>query len=414
MLAAWAVSAALPLVACSFKIGGSDEEGGAAGAAGKGGAGGGTGNCKAGEEFFQGRCVDPTHRYEPKARIDFDNVVSYGEMPRSSCLPDPPKSGFRLVVEPQVLGPGEERSTCIAWGYPELVHRHVYAARLYVNTGLHHSNMFGMPLHPTLGASPYPGCNPQQADLFAHQNEILNGTIPDVLFANSTQVVGGEVLLFAPGMGFKLTTDGREVATTIHFLNPSTTEQRIEVVYDFFTMPADQVVNDLVPYYFDNFSFQVPPSSTQDVSLTCGPLAGGNLVSLMPHTHKRARAFTVDLIAEDGSEKRIYEGGDYDLESDIVVFAKPIAWTARSRFATPAGWRTSSRPRSSTALARTRCAPCSATCTRRKPRCWASRWAHPIAWPSTSAISVRLPKWAAANAAEPIDPRSRILNRITA
>ena len=324
MLSAWAIVAALPLVACSLKIGGSDEEDNGAGGAGGGGGTAGTGNCKAGEEFFQGRCVDPTHRYEPKARIDFDNVVTYGEMPRELKLPEAPKSGFRLVVEPQVLGPGEERSMCMAWAYPKLVNRHVYAARLYVNTGLHHSNMFGMPLHKTLGPSPYPACNPNQADLFSHQQEILSGTIPDVLFANSTQVVGGEVLVFAAGMGFKLQTEGREVATTIHFLNPGSTEQRIEVVYDFFTMPADQVKNELVPYYFDNFAFQVPPSTTQDVALTCGPLAGGNLVSLMPHTHKRVREFTVDLIAADGTEKRIYSGGDFDLESDIEVFAKPI------------------------------------------------------------------------------------------
>jgi hypothetical protein len=47
---------------------------------------------------------DPIGRYEPQTRIDFDNVVSYGGAP-TLRLPDPPKSGFRLVVPPMDLEP---------------------------------------------------------------------------------------------------------------------------------------------------------------------------------------------------------------------------------------------------------------------------------------------------------------------
>jgi hypothetical protein len=330
-----ALFAAVPLAGCSIKIGGDDDPpvpisgaGGAAGAAGFGGVSGGSGGCPSGQDRVDGRCVESWRRYEPSVRVDFNNVVVYGEMPTQLSLPDPPKSGFRLIVPPQDMGPGEEKSMCIAWAYPSaLRHKHVYSARLYTTGGLHHSNMFGMVHHPMLGPSPYPACNPGQSDLFSHVGEIAQGIIPDVLFANSTQVVGGEQLVFAPGMGFKLTTDGREVATSIHFLNPSNERKRVEIVYDFYTMPPEKVVNDLVPYYYDNFAFEIAANTTADITTTCNLFGAGNIVSLMPHTHERAKQFTVDLLMNDGSEQRIYTGGSFDLESDIEVFAQPIDLT---------------------------------------------------------------------------------------
>jgi hypothetical protein len=270
-----------------------------------------------------GECVDPTRRYEPAERIDFDNVVAPGGMATILDLPEPPKSGFRLIVPPRQLEPGAEVSTCVAWPYPQIRHKHVYAARIYSTGGLHHSNMYGISLHPTLGPSPYPRCNPGQTDIVGRVGELLAGNIPDVLFANSTQIVEGEGIVFAPGMAFALHTDGREIATSIHFLNTNPEPTTVEVVYDFFTMPEDEVTTELVPYYFDNYAFQVPPDTEQDVATTCS-IYGGNLVSLMPHTHRRTKAFVVDLLQDDAAEQRIYEGVGFDLESDIRVFSEPI------------------------------------------------------------------------------------------
>src|SRR5689334_10188131 len=54
--------------------------------------------CPAGEERFRGACVDPARRYEPEQRIDNDNVIAFGEPISMLSLPDPPKSGFRIIV----------------------------------------------------------------------------------------------------------------------------------------------------------------------------------------------------------------------------------------------------------------------------------------------------------------------------
>lgn len=148
----------------------------------------------------------------------------------------------------------------------------------------------------------------------------------DVLFANSTQIAGGEQIVFAKGMAFKLKTDGREVATTIHWLNVNQDALTSEVVYDFFTMPDSDVTQEIVPFVFENQAFSIPPHSEGNIASTCNLVQPpGNIVSIMPHTHKRATSFDVDLVRDDGTQESIFHDGAFDTQSDIKVFDKPIS-----------------------------------------------------------------------------------------
>jgi hypothetical protein len=280
--------------------------------------------CGAGDELSDGTCVEALRRYEPKDRIDFDNVVVYGDMPKTLELPDPPKSGFRLVVPPQTLVPSEEIEGCRAWAYPNITYKNIYAARVYTTGALHHSNMYGVPLASS-GPSPYPSCTSGQADLFKQVPNLLAGNILDVLFANSTQIDGGEQIVFRKGMAFPITTEGREVATTIHWLNVTSKEVTSEIVYDFFTMPDDLMTETLVPFVFENEAFSIPPRSIGNIDTTCDLVQHGNIVSIMPHTHKRATAFEVDLIKSDGTSQQIFADPAFDTSSDITVFDEPIS-----------------------------------------------------------------------------------------
>lgn len=281
-------------------------------------------DCEPGQDAADDRCVDPLRRYEPEQRVDFDNVVAYRAAQTALDLPDPPKSGFRLVVPARVLAPGAEVEGCHAWAYPEIRHRHVYAARLYTSGGLHHSNMFGVPLASD-GPSPYPACKAGQAELSAQLPNLLAGNILDVLFANSTQIEGGEQIVLPAGMAFEITVEGREAASSIHWLNTTSEELRSEVVYDFFTMPEDEVTTEIVPFVFENQQIAVAAGTTADVTSTCDLAGLGNIVSIMPHTHKRAVAFDVELLRGDGSVESIFHDGAFDTESDITVFDEPIA-----------------------------------------------------------------------------------------
>src|SRR5262245_23460080 len=74
---------ALSLLVASFSLAcsGSDDPGGSATPV----------TCGAAQELSSGACIDSLRRYEPKERIDFDNVQNYGNQPTSLDLPDPPK-----------------------------------------------------------------------------------------------------------------------------------------------------------------------------------------------------------------------------------------------------------------------------------------------------------------------------------
>lgn len=280
--------------------------------------------CLAPEVEVEGRCLDPIRRYEPPDQLDVSNVVSYGNAELTLDLPAPPKSGFRLVVPPRDLEPGEEVETCHAWEYPELTYRNVYAARVYTSGALHHSNMYGVS-YAEGGPSPYPGCTPGQGNVFTQVPKFLEGDILDVLFANSTQIEGGEQILFAPGMAFKMKTEGREAATSIHWLNVSGEPITSEIVYDFFTMPDELVETEIVPFVFDNQAFELPAQARSDIVTECSLDGTGNIVSIMPHTHKRAVEFEVTLIRNDGTEEQIFRDGAFDTDSEITVFPEPLS-----------------------------------------------------------------------------------------
>jgi hypothetical protein len=185
--------------------------------------------------------------------------------------------------------------------------------------------MYGVPLSD-LGESPYPACNPGQGDVFAQVPNLLNGNIMDVLFANSTQIERGEGIVFPKGMAFKITTEGREVATTIHWVNATADTLTSEVVYDFFTMPESELTEELVPFVFDNQAFSIAPHTTGDIVTTCDITdPSAHIVSLMPHSHQRSVDFTVDLLGSPDGPSRIYTGGPYNVESDIRIFDEPIS-----------------------------------------------------------------------------------------
>jgi hypothetical protein len=226
---------------------------------------------------------------------------------------DPPKSGFRIVAPPRDLAPGEEVDFCLSWPFPAFQNRIVYAGRLYTTTGLHHSNVITKVIDPNVGPNPYPDCHGGADDPFSQLPE----HIPDVLFANSTQIEGGETLTFPVGMGFPVDPT-REIVTNIHYLNTRGEEQRIEVVYDFFTMSEADLETEVAPFFLQVNDFNIPPHSTGDVGGEC-TVFGGTVVEMMPHTHKLATEIQVDLI-KNGVAETILEQGAFDTGSDIHLY----------------------------------------------------------------------------------------------
>ena len=126
----------------------------------------------------------------------------------------------------------------------------------------------------------------------------------------------------------------REISTDIQFLNTTSEPQHIEVAYDFFTMPENELVQEVVPFVMHVNDFSVPPHTVETVGATCA-IYGGHVVSLMPHNHERTTRFTVDLIDEAGTPTRILDKEGFDPASDIRVYdtPSPMGDSARIRHA---------------------------------------------------------------------------------
>ena len=119
-------------------------------------------------------------------------------------------------------------------------------------------------------------------------------------------------------------------------LNTTGAEQRVEVAYDFFTMPEGDLVDEVAPFVLSVNDFLVPPHTTGDVGSECN-VFGGDVVEMMPHTHKFASAFSVDLVDRPelgGAERRVVDVGTFDSQSHIQVFdpALDFANVGRMRF----------------------------------------------------------------------------------
>jgi hypothetical protein len=147
----------------------------------------------------------------------------------------------------------------------------------------------------------------------------------------TTQIEGGEAIIFPKGMAFKVKTDGREIATTIHWLNVSSRPVTSEVVYDFFTMPDSELKQEIVPFVSENEAFSVAPHTKGMVATTCDLLHDAKIVSIMPHAHKRTTAFDVELVAADGTATPIFHDGAFDPGSDIAVYDDPISTAGFAR-----------------------------------------------------------------------------------
>ncbi len=313
-------------------------------------------------------------RYEPARRLDHDNVRYYGDEPLQTLeLPEPPKSGFRLIAPPKEVEAGGESVECTSWQVPDLKNRWIYTSTLHATPGLHHAVLYGLGIDETLGPESYPSCR-SSADIrmFAQAGTVLSEphsviectdpvctelqrsgrslhdgacdlgtcsfaglTVPVVLSANSTQAHGTEQFAFDDGFAFEL-PGGFEVVTDLHLQNTTPDRLRVESAWDFYTMPADQVTNPTAMFVWFWSQLLIPARSDKTLTTTC-EWGGGEVVAIMPHTHQWATGFDVTFgTAEmDGNmpqlgtfraQRPVYDRTSVGLsDSDIEVYYPPVS-----------------------------------------------------------------------------------------
>ena len=258
--------------------------------------------CDPGHIREGGECILDPYRFEPAEQLDVDNVV-FGAPDESLellDLPPPPKSGFRLVMEPRYAAPGLDEEECHSWQLPDITHRWVYTAELHASPGLHHANLYGLAPDPEKGPQPSPGCRGRaDGQIFGQIQTVITGAdtsdviVPTVLFANSTQVIGGERYALAPGYAYEL-EPGIEVMTDVHIQNTTPDELRVEAAWDFYTMPASEVTSPSAMFVYIFLDFLLPARAAKTITAECN-WSGGDVAAIMPHTHQWATGFNVDF-----------------------------------------------------------------------------------------------------------------------
>ncbi len=303
--------------------------------------------CDPGHIEEGGECILDPYRFEPAERLDVDNEVRYftGDLTELD-LPPPPKSGFRIVMEPQYVESGLDENRCQAWKVPDdLAHRWIYTAEMHASPGMHHANLYGLEISGR-EPQPYPKCRERaDATIFGGFFTVLGGMdtsnviVPLVLFANSTQVIGGERYALAPGYAYEI-PENHEIMTDVHLQNTQPDTIRVEAAWDFYTMPKSEVTDPSVMFVWLFFDFLIPPRGKKTLTAECS-WAGGDVAAIMPHTHQWATGFDTEFghatpRAFDGAPvpgtfvsmdepMKIYDRQGTGLaDSDIQVYDPPV------------------------------------------------------------------------------------------
>ena len=275
-------------------------------------------------------CVPYAYRHEPAEPVDTDNVMNPSELTVLTDLPPPPKSGFRLVLTPVELEPYEEVEYCHAWDMPDIANKFVYTAEVHSTVGLHHANLYGQGINDETGPQPYPKCHPGAGSFIGGGiGDVLSGTplgevdIPEVLFANSTQVIGSEHNAFRDDAAFRISS--KEITADVHLFNPTPDPLRVEVVYDFYTMPEELVTTELRAFMYMWTDFKIEAQTKKDLVAECDWF-GGEVHAIMPHMHQWGVGYDVKFYDDQATMlANPYSEAGFNLpESDIRVFDDPV------------------------------------------------------------------------------------------
>jgi hypothetical protein len=225
--------------------------------------------------------------------------------------------GFSIEAPAMTLQPGEERTPC--WIFPLVVDgpsRIVGGATLSVGHGMHHGNVVTR-LKDGDGVRVCPADIAQGG---SEATDVINGGA--VLFASSTQVSGEEWQSYPKGMGYRV-GDGVEIVARLHYLNASLQPVTVAPRYQWYTIAESALKQELAPFAWEYYPFQIPPHTELTVHGDCDMPAPMHIVTVLPHMHKLGTAFTAAFRGGPLDGKKWLDSPGYDPESGVLVQYDP-------------------------------------------------------------------------------------------
>jgi hypothetical protein len=227
--------------------------------------------------------------------------------------------GFSAKIPKQTLAPGDEIQPC--WLLPVEIEgpsRFVAAASLTTGAGMHHGNVT---TRKKTGEGVRP-CEPgQEGILGSEAGDILSGGA--VLFGSSTQLVGTEWHNFPPGKAYRV-KDGYEIVARMHYLNA--TQKPIDVApeYHWYTIPEEDVVDEIFPFAWQLEGFEIPPLSTHTELAECILPEPMKVVDAMPHMHALGERFQASYVGGGRDGQLWLDDQGFDEYTDIRSYDPPV------------------------------------------------------------------------------------------
>ncbi len=250
-----------------------------------------------------------------------DGSAGDGEIHGKKPASGPPADavgGFSIQLPDLTLAPGEEQTPC--WIFPldlQGPSHFVNAAVLRTGVGLHHGNIT---TRPKTGEGIRP-CDNQSGLGGSEAIDVVKGG--SVLFGSSTQVVGEEWRHFSNNRAYRV-KDGYEIVARMHYLNASAKPVTVAPSYEWYTIPEDEVTDELGPIFWDITGFSIPPKSQHTEAADCSFYKPLKIVEAMPHMHQLGTHFGANVFGGSDDGKVFLDEKGYDPDGAIRDFDPPV------------------------------------------------------------------------------------------
>jgi hypothetical protein len=125
-------------------------------------------------------------------------------------------------------------------------------------------------------------------------------------------------------MAFRVTA-GHEIVARMHYLNSTEAAITVAPTYEWFTIDAARLTQELAPFAWAYGGFEIPPGVDTTVTGSCRLPAGQDMhvVTMLPHMHRLGIAMWAEYRGGDRDGERFLDSPGYDPGDGVLLQYDP-------------------------------------------------------------------------------------------
>lgn len=228
--------------------------------------------------------------------------------------------------------PGEESlGLCRSWTLNNAEELWINAVALDQDEASHHSNWTFVPDDQFAGPDGVWPCSDRNYD------QLSAALVGGVLYAQSTQATH-EVQKFPDSAAVRIPPYSR-IISDIHLLNTGAADITGHARLTVYSLPVAEVKHKLAPFHLNYQALDIPPQASSRFTGSCavreqfpGKLFPLKLYFILPHTHRMATRFFVDVLGGSDDGKNLLEVKGFTSEAHGRAFDPPVDMAAADGF----------------------------------------------------------------------------------